>query len=141
MSWRACDRFESLSRSHSQASSRAGRPKVLRNGLSILPSGICVARLPCGRPSNAVVVPVTVEMASSNTSAGKSLVKACEKYRDPAAQELVALGTAAQPQSSLVGDLAERFGEQQAALGGHDVDAAAARIAAEGQIILVGAAP
>ncbi len=59
-------------------------------------------------------------------------------FLDPVAQELVALGTAGEPQSSLVGDLAERLGEQQAALGGHDIDAAAARIAAEGQKILVG---
>ncbi len=79
MSCRACERFESLSRSHSQASSRAGRPKVLRNGFSILPSGICVARNPLGRLSNVVTVEVTVEMASRRTSAGKSLVKACEK--------------------------------------------------------------
>lgn len=59
-------------------------------------------------------------------------------FLDPVAQQLVALGTAAQPQPSLVGDLAERLGEQQAALGSHDVDAAAARLAAEGQKILVG---
>ena len=75
----ACERFESLSRSHSQASSRAGRPNVFRKGFSILPSGIWVARAPRGSPSKAVVVAVTVEIASSNTSAGKSLVWAWEK--------------------------------------------------------------
>ena len=34
---------------------------------------------PFGKPSNDVVVPVTVEIASSKTSAGSSLVLACEK--------------------------------------------------------------
>ena len=76
---KACERLESLSRSHSHASSRAGRPNVFKNGFSILPSGIWVARAPRGSPSNEVVVPVTVEIASSRTSAGSSRVWACEK--------------------------------------------------------------
>src|SRR5271166_5264580 len=86
MSWRACDRFESLSRSHSQASSRAGRPKVLRNGLSILPSGICVARAPWGRPSNAVVVPVTVEQLVVGGWVG--VAKVVHRLDDPASQQV-----------------------------------------------------
>ncbi len=79
MSCKAWERFESLSRSHSQASSRAGRPKVFRNGWSICPSGIEMAFEFAGMLLKAVGTSATLEMASSRTSAGRSFVTACEK--------------------------------------------------------------
>ena len=50
-----------LVRSHSQALSRAGRPKVVKNplGSSTPESGKAAARVPSGTPGNFDFVPVT----------------------------------------------------------------------------------
>ena len=60
----------------------AGRPaeRLEERVLHLAVRDLRGSRAP-GRPSNEVVVLVTVEIASSRTSAGKSLVWACEKYR------------------------------------------------------------
>ena len=65
-SWRPLDR------SHSQALSRAGRPKVVRKplGSSTSESGNSAARVPVGTPGNFETAPVARLTASYSTSAG-----------------------------------------------------------------------
>ena len=80
MSCSAWARLLSLSRSHSQASSRAGWPNVFRNGWFTSPSGSWIARVPAAGRRTSPAPPVTSQIASSSCSAVSSFVTACEKY-------------------------------------------------------------
>ena len=69
-----------LVRSHSQALSRAGRPKVPKNPLSSSTpeSGNSAARVPTGTPGILETAPVTRCTVSYSTSAGRRRARACE---------------------------------------------------------------
>ncbi len=69
-----------LDRSHSQALSLAGRPKVVRKplGSSTPESGRAAARVPGATPGIFETEPVTRYTASSRTSAGSRRAIACE---------------------------------------------------------------
>ncbi len=69
-----------LVRSHSQALSRGGRPKVARKplGSSTPESGSSEARVPGFTPGNFDCAPVALYTVSYSTSAGKRRAMACE---------------------------------------------------------------
>ena len=62
-------------------------------------------------------------------------------FLDPVMDKLVALAVSRQPQSPLVGNFAEWLAEQEAGVGGQEVDSPAASFPAQGQEILVGKVP
>ena len=81
MSWSAWARLPSASRSHSQASSRAGWPKIFQERVvAHRYPGNCVARVPAGSPANFSGRAVASQRASSSTSALSSFVTAWLKY-------------------------------------------------------------
>ena len=74
--------LSSLLRSHSQALSREGLPRVARNAPapSLLESIICAALIPEPIPGSDGVAPVTLKTASKSVSAESRRATACEKF-------------------------------------------------------------